>query len=200
MAWERNTSRDINIGTGEPNAANTDGTTIWFGGNGHRQILPAFKVSDSTADPTKNLIRTDAWIDANSRFAPPYAGFSNGTILWWVAQRNATQWQCFAYNANDRSINTGRRFNTETNNFWVSATTDGNMLWAVANLSNVDQAHGFPLPSGTSLAVRRTQDQVPIFEAATAHSNTSITGMANDGTNLFFLNFRRKTILSLIHI
>ena len=167
MAFNRDSTLDIALGTGSWTGGVSDGTTLWFvnfTGNQAVAYVAATRARDSAKDIA--LLAGD--------FA---GGLSDGTTLWFV---DFTLNQARAYVAATRARDSAKDIALGTGS-WQGGLFDGTTLWFVDDTSNQAAAY---------VAATRARDSAKDIAFGTG----SWTGGVSDGTTLWFTDSATDTL------
>ena len=125
----RDTTRDINLGTGSWNSAVSDGTTLWFVDNFSHEAI-AHTASTQARDASRDIdLGVGSW----------FGSASDGTTLWFVdANGNIAR----AYTASTRVRDTSKDITLTGFNIEDGGTgSDGTTIWFVDNTNQMAIAH-----------------------------------------------------------
>ena len=160
MAFNRDSTLDISLGTGSWGGGCSDGTTLWFVDdtvNWARAYVAATRARDSAKDI--DFEGSGAW----------NGGLSDGTTLWFVDDAIN---EARAYVAATRARDSAKDIALGTG-IWSGGLSDGTTLWFVDNES--DEARAY-------VAATRARDSAKDIALGTG----GWSGGFSDGTTLWF--------------
>ena len=123
MAFNRDSSLDISLGSGAWSGGASDGTTLWFVDNTADEAR-AYVAATQARDSGKDIdLGTGAW----------QGGLSDGTTLWFV-DTTGDDTRGLTWPRLKREIQL--RTSTLARDTWVGGLSDGTTLWLVHTTSN----------------------------------------------------------------
>ena len=177
MAYQRDSSKDISLGTGDWNASVSDGTTIWFVNNtGSSSVARAYNVATRARDSAKDIT-----FATNNRTVA--AAAYDGTLVWLVD----TSGQAKAYNSSGREQRFGATvpygLRNDVPDFSKidiqSAFSDGTTIWFSDRGNRGTYAYTLATTNGTT-GTAGTRDSSKDFSL-----RIGLHGGAYDGTTLW---------------
>ena len=188
MAYNRDTSKDISLGTGEWKAGASDGTTLWFCNEDSPRTAKAWSVSSRTTDSTKDIA-----LDIGG---PVSGAASDGTRLWFSEDSADRSHNAICYTAStrvrDNRFNASITFGTDTIN---SLLVVGSTLWLIRDDAGSDTdislIRGSAYDIGSSSLSRNSRKDFHINATRvgriSALSQNNFQASVSDGTTVWFV-------------
>ena len=166
MAFTRDSSLDIALGTGSWYGGASDGITLWFI-DAVADIADAYVAATRARDSAKD-------IDLSGISAIGWGGaVSDGTTIWFVHSTISTS-RAYAHTAATQARDAGNDVSLAATGFWTGAASDGTTLWFVENNADVALAY---------VAATRARDSAKDIALGTGDWH----GGLSDGTTLWFI-------------